>query len=180
MAEAQRVKTTDNVVAMPRWRPAPMDDQERDQIAVMIAQYGHMVFGGCGCLRPDNLIVSYTCGLTERSLPEIIVSAVDQKSAAILLNKLSTMLPETIGPEDDLIEFKDFSNGFAAMLRRLPKDLTNESVIVKAASYYGRKLPCMQLVLSDKNHFYPWQHGASRGFVECQSPVVDWGAEIRQ
>jgi hypothetical protein len=151
-----------------------MDRLERLQAKAMIQEFGLMVYGGCAGQRADRLIVSYSVGLTDRGLPEIVVSGASQRTAHILLNMVSSILPATIDASTNAILIPAFSNEYTACLRRLPSEDASRYMLTKALDYYGRPVDVMQLVLADKNNRMPWEEGVDPHHVLGQSPMLDW------
>jgi hypothetical protein len=154
----------------------PLDDERRRWIRAVIVSHGFAVIGGCAGFRPDRLIVSHTVGMTQRGLPELVISGIPQDWAHAVLTEFIAHIPEgeVIPPDEDAILVERLSSGYPGMARPLPKHEANVSLTPWARDYYGREVDVWQMVIPDRERRWPWDPRCKASFRMTQTALVDW------
>ena len=139
----------------PRHRP---DEEVRADLQATIAEHGWALI-----FVPDDApSIHYTVGLTEQSLPELIVFGCDEALGSALLNDLADLLVQgrTFADGDPIHELTEG----AAKLEL--HTATENAPAGLARFFYGRHVGIRQLVLPDATGRMPWQRGARDAFAQ--------------
>jgi len=105
---------------------------------------------------PENSIPSYayTIGLTERGLPEVLVFGLGD-TAGVFLNDVAERLKSGRAvPRNERIG--DVFRGFDAVVHDVSPKVAAQ-FLKFAASRYGERLRCIQLIWPDAQNRMPWE-----------------------
>jgi hypothetical protein len=126
----------------------------------IIRKHGHSVIG-----TPD---FSYTVGLSDKGLPEIICFGLDPMTSTIILNEAVKHLRAGAIKLDKPCPFCDFSNDFAAVFKKIPAELGVDYITI-ANQRAGHPVNLIQLVWPDRNGRFPWEKKFDRKIVGAQT-----------
>src|SRR5580693_10435028 len=114
---------------------------------------------------------SYTLGLTDRELPELVVTGVPHKRAADMLARAAwdVLAGETLAPGNRIRTV----GGLLAEVVKVDEPGAHLDV---AADLYGQQLAALQLVYSDRHGHWPWD----RKFRDGRGGQPVLGARAKQ
>ena len=140
----------------------PDGDYLRDLVIPTIRRSGWMVQVVTG--RPR---LAYTVGLTERGLPELVVTGMASHRAGALLNSAATSDIDTWLP-GECMQYRD-------QLLEVVELPHPEAHLFTAAELYGESLRALQLVWADDRGHWPWcrSHRGSRGGQPVLGPRAE-------
>lgn len=142
----------------PQFLPASLDD--------MIARYGWAVQGVFGS--PDAPGFSYTVGLSQKGLPEIIVFGLPPQVAHVFLNSLGRRFTTDGVPPLD-VDLLDVAERYPARLVPVPRPAADQ-YLYQALHRYP-EYTAVQLVWTDEHSRYPWDDGFDPALVSRQ-PIL--------
>lgn len=94
---------------------------------------------------------SYTLGLTDRELPELVVTGLPHKRAADMLTRAAwdVLAGETLAPGNRI-------RTIGGLLAEVVKVAEPGAHLDAAAGLYGQQLAALQLVYTDRRGYWPW------------------------
>lgn len=126
-------------------------DDAIDRVEEAITTHGFGIVSVMGSARSAEF--SYTVGLTERLLPELIVMAVRPSDAVRLLDVWATYLME----ESVVLPGETLETG-PWLLEAVAVERPEEHLLI-ADTVYGERLRALQLVWADARGRWPWDPG---------------------
>lgn len=129
-----------------------------------IREYGVAILGTSTDIAGRGVSMTYTIGLADAGLPEIVTFGLPMHVAQVLLNQAAVMLREGKLRLDAAVE----------ELGNLPlvfKNAPAHSVvdfIVQANNRAGRNLPALQMFWPDQAGHFPWDKGFDKRFKGMQ------------
>lgn len=133
-----------------------MNEQDRRLIIKNIQTHGVHMFG----IFDAKPAFTYTIGLTSTYDVELIVFGLNMRLAHYFL----TLLIEK-GIEEDKV-YDDIATLPCVLKRCVDRRIGN--YIVQAEEFYGRELKCLQMVLPDKEGYFPWDTRCDQAFASIQ------------
>jgi hypothetical protein len=146
-------------------------DEIRDDLAETIARRGYEVVNVFGDAEIGGY--SYTVGLTDRGLPELIM-------VGFQTSLMQGLLRDSV-PKADNLRDGDVLTGVATVplgLRRIPQEAADRFLLM-AHTHYGRSVEAIQLVIPDAAGRFPWQPGCDPLYIRYQSAFIPFAAEQR-
>lgn len=140
----------------------------RDAVLVslerMIREHGIAIVATRTITADGALDMSYTVGLADAGLPEIIAFALPQHTAAIALNNAARRLKAGTLPLD--VPLAEIGN-LPTVFKAVPAAIAANYIFV-ANDRAGKELEAIQLVWPDPEGKFPWDSGFDQRFTACQ------------
>lgn len=127
----------------------------RKDVADMVAHHGWAVLSIHADV--DTPPYSYTVGLTEKGLPEIILFGVPPDAAQPVLEILAKELVDGKSYGENTPLTRVFA-GVNAYLKPVPEIAAREKMWL-ASEFYPKRMAGLQLVWPDEAGVFPWQDG---------------------
>lgn len=132
-----------------------------------IKTYGVAILGTATETPHGELSLSYTIGLSDLGLPEILVFGLPMQAAHVILNAAVSRLKEGNLPLDvPVTELANLPTCFRAVA-----PTAAAPYIIQANNRAGRELPALQLVWPDTRGRFPWEPEAEARF-KCVQPEL--------
>jgi hypothetical protein len=140
-----------------------------ERIKVLIAQHGWTVLG---IERSTSFPqYSYTVGLVEKGMPELIMVGLDSESSRVALNRLATRL---LGGEVLLAgaQLRDIIPLFPVEVRELSVAVASKNLRFSGLFAKNRPWRAFQVFWPDPAGLFPWDENFDTQWLQLQ-PVLD-------
>lgn len=125
----------------------------------LISRYGWMVQGVGADRETGEHPFFYTVGLTEKNLPELLVTVATDFHAMRQIMNAAAQIQVTRGEPFQHMELvNSVIEGFPVQFRRIGHGTTGERLTV-AHRFYGDRVHAFHMVFPDKNGLFPGQAG---------------------
>lgn len=142
-------------------------DSFMQQIKKIINDDGHAIIGTQTEYFGQVLSMSYTVGLAEKGLPEIVVFSIPAQHAAVMLNTAAEMLENGKLPLD--VPINEIAN-MPAYFKSIKPEATVGFLNI-ANNRAGKPVDAIQLVWPDVDGKFMWEDDYRTEFLLAQPPL---------
>jgi hypothetical protein len=117
---------------------------------------------------PYMVPLSYTIGLTSEFGFEVIIFGLRPESAKVMLNSLAARLRDY--QEFNLDVPDDRFSNFPVMFKKCNQ--TVHEYVVQADEFYGKEIPVIQMILSDRNGRFPGDKDYDHAYMDARQKIL--------
>lgn len=146
-------------------KPSTKANMQRyfEQLGRLVAEHGWAIQGVM-----SNPPYSYTVGLADAGLPEVVVMGLDPRTSQVVLNDVARNLKNGELVLSEERDFDEVFRSFPARFRRLSAQEAAAALKV-ATTYHGSVPQAWQLVWPDPHGFFPGDSEVDETFVAMQN-----------